>query len=93
MGERSLLVVDDDRSVCAALQMIFEGDCAVSTAERGSEAVDLIREKAPDVILLDIGLPDMSGIDLLARIRSLAPETVVIMMTATEETDMINRAG
>ena len=93
MGERSLLVVDDDRSVRTALRMIFEGDCAVSTAERGSEAVDLIREKAPDVILLDIGLPDMSGIDLLARIKSLAPETVVIMMTATEETEMINRAG
>jgi DNA-binding NtrC family response regulator len=92
MAEKSLLIVDDDRSILAALRMIFGGNYTVLTAERGSEALSLLRERAPDLILLDVGLPDRSGIDLLDKIKRLAPETLVIMMTATEETKMITRA-
>jgi DNA-binding NtrC family response regulator len=92
MAERSLLIVDDERSVLIALRMIFEGNYAVFTAESGSGALSLLREKAPDLIVLDIGLPDTSGIDLLVGIKNLAPETAVIVMTAAEETETIERA-
>jgi response regulator of citrate/malate metabolism len=51
-----------------------------------------LRDSAPDLILLDIGLPDTSGIELLDKIKSLVSETMVIMMTATEETKMITKA-
>jgi DNA-binding NtrC family response regulator len=92
MAQKSLLIVDDDRSIRTAVRMIFEGNYKVLTAERGSEALGLLRERAPDLILLDIGLPDSNGIDLFDQIKSLAPETLIIMMTATEETEMIARA-
>ncbi len=92
MTDTSLLIVDDDRRILTAFRMVFEGNYTVITAEKGSDSLRLLCEKAPDVVILDIGLPDMSGIDLLARIKGLAPETVVIVMTAAEETEMVNRA-
>ena len=92
MKDTTLLIVDDDRSILTACRMIFGGECIVITAENSSDALGLLREEAPDVVFLVIGLQDMSGIDLLAQIKSLAPETVIIMMTASEETGMINRA-
>jgi DNA-binding response OmpR family regulator len=92
MAERSLLIVDDERNVLIALRLIFEGNFAVFTAESGSDALSLLREKAPDLTLLDIGLPDASGIDLLDQIKSLAPETAIIFMSAIEEPKMITKA-
>ena len=92
MTVTTLLIVDDDRSILTACRMVFMGEYTVITAENGSDALKLLREDAPDVVILDVGLQDMNGIDLLAQIKSLAPETVTIMMTATEETGMINRA-
>jgi DNA-binding response OmpR family regulator len=92
MTERSLLIVDDDRSILTALRMVLEGDYFVNTVERGLDALSRLHEKIPDLILLDISLPDMNGIDLLDQIRSLAPETAVIMMTASEETQTVSRA-
>jgi DNA-binding NtrC family response regulator len=92
MTERSLLIVDDDTSILTALRMVLEGDYFVNTVERGLDALSRLHEKIPDLILLDISLPDMNGIDLLDQIRSLAPETAVILMTASEETQTVNRA-
>jgi DNA-binding NtrC family response regulator len=92
MTQRTLLIVDDDSCILTALRMLFEGDHLVSTAEMGADALRILHEKTPDVILLDVSLPDMNGIDLLDEIKSLAPATAVIMMTAVEETDLINRA-
>lgn len=74
------------------MRMVFEGEYTVITAENASDAVGLLREDAPDVVILDIGVQGMSGIDLLSQMKNLAPESVVIMMTATEETGMIDRA-
>ena len=92
MTQTRVLIVDDDRSILTAFRMVFEGKYTVITAENASDALRLLREDAPHVAILDVGLQDMSGIDLLAQIKSLAPETVVIMITATEEPGMINRA-
>ena len=92
MTDTTLLIVDDDRSILTACRMIFEGKYTVITAENSSDALRLVREAAPDVVLLDVGLQGISGLDLLAQINGLAPETVVIMITATEETDVINKA-
>jgi DNA-binding NtrC family response regulator len=92
MPENSVLVVDDDKSILTAIRMTLERDYLVHTAENGTEALRILREKEPDLLLLDIGLPDTSGINLLEQIKSSDPEIAVIMITAVEETRMVVRA-
>ncbi len=92
MPETTVLVVDDDKSVLTALRMTLEGEYVVCTAEKGAEALRLLRDKEPEVILLDIGLPDTSGIELIGQIKSTDPDVVVIMITAVEETRMVVKA-
>ena len=87
-----ILIVDDDRSILKSVQMMFEGKYAVTTAERGDEAQKRIQDQEPDLILLDIGLPDMSGMDLLTEIRRTNPEIVVVMITGADEARTVVKA-
>ena len=62
---KSILVVDDDASLCTLISHILEQQGhAVVTCDTGAEAVDLLRKRRFDVLLLDIGLPDMDGMNL-----------------------------
>ena len=92
MTENSLLIVDDDKSILSALRMILERSYLVHTAENGADALSLVHEQRPDLLLLDIGLPDTSGLELLTQIKNADPEIVVIMVTAVEETRMVVKA-
>jgi DNA-binding NtrC family response regulator len=92
MPEITLLVVDDDKSVLSALKMTLEGSYTICTAEDGTNALQLLHEKEPDLVLLDIGLPDISGIELIGRIKSVDPEIAIVMVTALEETRMVVKA-
>jgi DNA-binding NtrC family response regulator len=92
MADNRVLIVDDDKSILTALRMILEGHYEICTAMSATEALESVRECEPTLILLDIGLPDMNGIDLLEEIKRTAPETIVIMATAVEETRMVVKA-
>jgi DNA-binding NtrC family response regulator len=92
MPENTLLAVDDDKSILTALRMALEGDYAVYTAENGADALNRLRSNEFDLVLLDIGLPDTSGIDLIGQIKSIDPEIEIIMVTAVEETRMVVKA-
>jgi len=81
----NILIVDDDKSILNALRMTLEGKYVVSTAENGAEALKLMGQQAPDLILLDIGLPDISGMDLLKKVGETGPDIAVVMVTAVDE--------
>ncbi len=78
----SILIIDDEIAIATAFAMFFRHDGAhvVHEAHTGASGIELYERLRPDLVLLDVRLPDMTGFDVLARIRS--DEPVVIMVTA-----------
>src|SRR5438552_11445632 len=82
-----LLVVDDEPSILTAFRRAFPSPLQLLTAETAHEALDLARQHHPDVIILDVQLPDMSGLDALGRLRQLDARSPVIFITGKSTTD------
>lgn len=80
--EIDFLIVDEDEGICDTLADIFqEKGCQAETAGTGQEAVEKARRDPFQVTLLDIRLPDISGIEVLKGLKAMDPETAVIMIT------------
>jgi DNA-binding response OmpR family regulator len=89
-ARRRILVVDDDRGLSLALSTLLKAvGHAVETAGDGPDALALLREHDFDIVLLDIGLPTMSGLDVLAQARAFATPPLVIMMTADDTPETV----
>jgi len=89
-ARRRILLVDDDRGLRLALStLLTDAGHTVDTAGDGLDALALLQAQPFDVVLLDIGLPGMSGLDVLARARQLAAPPLVIMMTADDTPEAV----
>ncbi len=79
---KHVLIVDDEESIRSSLDGILQDEgYRTSVAASGEDALSLLREELPDLILLDIWMPGLDGLETLRRARELAPEQVVIMMS------------
>jgi len=77
-----ILIVDDEKGILDALSAVLDDEgYTVSTAENGSEALKKIKDDTPSVILLDVWLPDIDGLEILREIRSAYPGVAVIVMS------------
>ncbi len=87
-------VVDDDALVLTSLRRLLEMETAheVLCFPRPEAALEAVRVRAPDVIISDLSMPGMSGIELLQRVRALAPDGARIMLTAYADKDSAIRA-
>ena len=90
LHDKLILLVDDEPRLTAMMRLNLETDgLRVHVAASGREALDALREEMPDLILLDVMMPNMDGFETLRRIR-LASQVPVIMLTAmNEENDRI----
>jgi response regulator of citrate/malate metabolism len=92
---RDVLVVDDDFMVAEIHRRFVErvdGFRTVGVARTGAEALSAARELRPQLILLDVYLPDMTGLEVLRRLRSEGDRVGVIMITAARELDTVSGA-
>ncbi|HBI86211.1 MAG TPA: DNA-binding response regulator [Ruminococcus sp.] len=88
MAIGNILIVDDDRHICELLRTIVEGDgYAAMTANDGAAALRLFEEKHPDVILLDVMMPGMDGLQVLRRIREKSKVPVLIISAKSDPID------
>jgi CheY-like chemotaxis protein len=71
MGMKKVLVVDDERDMLRLVKGILEDEFEVITAASGREALELAKENMPDLVLLDIMMPEMDGWDFLEKFRGL----------------------
>ena len=83
MSKRHILVVDDDESLRRVTQVqLQQAGYEVTTAAEGNQALALARERTPDLVITDLKMPAMSGLDLLKRIRTEYRDMIVIVVTA-----------
>lgn len=95
---KRILIIDDEPLIIFALaKALAHGPREIFTASTGGEALQLISERKFDLCLLDIYLPDISGLDIMNKIRELSPDTKVIIMTASnlnsDERESIKRGA
>jgi UDP-3-O-acyl N-acetylglucosamine deacetylase len=80
--DKKVLIVDDEEGVVESIAGVLEDEgFRVAKARTGEEAIRVFQEESPDVTLLDIWMPGMDGIEILKRLKGIAPESQVIMIS------------
>ncbi len=88
-----LLIVDDEQGLLDALSEEFAAQgFEVETATSGLEAIEKAEAEAPDLVLLDIRMPGMDGLETLGRLMEIQPGLGVIVVSAVHDADMAQRA-
>jgi DNA-binding NtrC family response regulator len=87
-----ILIVDDDRRILQLLGDSLKQDYAVETAMNAGEALAVIQQRRPDLVLLDVMLPGMSGIHLLKEIKQRDPTIGVVIMTGSGNAALVDQA-
>ena len=80
-GKARILFVDDEERIVNALRSIFRSGYHVFTATNGAEALEFVRRFQPHVVVSDQRMPQMTGVELLRRVKGLAPNTVRMLLT------------
>ena len=89
-----VLIVDDDALMVSTLcRVVGWLGCHTRSATSGEEAIELIRARTPDVILLDLVMPGMTGPDVLEQIRPIFPDLPVVIVTGYPDSDLMHRAA
>ncbi|MEN8142469.1 MAG: response regulator transcription factor [Thermodesulfobacteriota bacterium] len=91
----NIVIIEDHPLVIEAIKQLFSKDesaSIVGEAHTGEKAVELVRELKPDVAILDISLPDVSGLDLCPLFADASPETKVIFFSMHDQVSHVHRA-
>lgn len=93
MGKGKILIVDDQFGIRILLNEVFQKEgYQTYQAANGLKAIELAKAHSPNLVLLDIKIPGMDGIEILRRLKEIDPNIRVIIMTAYGELDIINEA-
>ncbi|MEM4990758.1 response regulator transcription factor [Collimonas sp. H4R21] len=88
-----ILIVDDHPVVCMAVRSLLEqlGHEIVAETDNGVDAVQLVRDLNPDMIVLDIGIPRLNGMEVIARLEALDPPSRILVLTSQSAQHFANR--
>jgi len=92
--QRRVLVVDDEPDLLYAIKLYLEDEgFTVFTAVNGDEALDLLKERLPDVVVLDVMMPEVDGFETLRQIREISTVPVIMLTARGEENDKVRGLG
>ena len=90
MATSNILIVDDEKSIRNLVRSYLEADgYRVLEAEDGEEAIRLVRDQTPDLVVLDVGMPVLDGVEALREIRTFSDVYVVMLTARAEEVDKL----
>ncbi len=92
MIKYTIFVVDDDPGVREVLSMALASHYQLETFGTAEAAIEAVRQQRPDLVLLDIRLPGMDGLEALGQLREIAPDLLVIMVTGVEDIKTVVKA-
>ncbi len=87
-----VLVIEDEKSIVEAVALAFEfrwPGAEVVSAATGKAGVELVKKTAPDVVILDLNLPDFSGFEVLKKVRTFSNVPVIILTVRSEDEDVV----
>lgn len=87
-----VLVIEDDRDIVEAITLAFKirwPEARLVSTHLGEKGVELVESESPDVVILDLGLPDMSGFEVLRQIRLFSSVPVIVLTVRAEESDIV----
>jgi DNA-binding response OmpR family regulator len=90
--EMKLIIIEDEKSIIDAINVAFEfrwPDVCVLFSTTGKEGINLVKREAPDVVILDINLPDISGFEVLKKIRDFSSVPVIVLTVRSEDADIL----
>ena len=86
----SILLVEDEKNICDFISTSLSAqDYRISTAHTGKEALPIITSQCPDLVILDLGLPDIDGMEILSRLRKWSGMPVVVISARSHEKDKV----
>lgn len=77
-----VLIIDDEKAICVSLSLALQDKYNVSSATEAAAGIAMVADKKPRVVLLDLRIGSVDGIDVLRQIRKISPDTVTVIMTA-----------
>jgi DNA-binding NtrC family response regulator len=92
MMDSKILIVDDDRSIRKGLSLTLGDRHRAITAKDGAEALALFTKENPDIVLLDVGLPGINGVEVLKKLIEISPDATIVMATAVEDVKTVVNA-
>lgn len=96
LGRIRVLIADDQTLFAEGLMSLLGGDGRIDVvghAPNGAVAVELCEALQPDIVLMDLQMPEMDGIEATRRIKELAPDTAIVILTASPSEDDVRRAA
>lgn len=93
MTQRAIVVDDSSFQRNIVSNTIGNWFDVVGTAKNGTEAIEVFEAKRPDVITMDIMMPELNGIESLRRIKSRSPETTIVMVTSVSQNEKMREAA
>ncbi len=91
-----ILIIEDDLSIIDSISLIMQvswPEVEVISTQSGKEGIAIVEKEVLDVVILDIGLPDIQGFDVLKRIRTFSNVPIIVLTVNSDETDIVNASS
>jgi two-component system, OmpR family, response regulator VicR len=87
-----ILIIEDDQQIVEAITLAFQirwPEAKLISTQQGEKGIEIVENEKPDIVILDLGLPDLNGYDVLKQIRMFSDIPILILTARTEESDIV----